>query len=539
MSSVPGFSVRSPGGSFVKRGAVPPVSMPRSRFDLSRGHKTSLDSGLVVPLYCEEVLPGDTFRVSATVLARLATLQFPLMDNLFMDIHWFFCPWRLVWSNAEKFFGQQDNPADSVSYTLPQFNTFTPTLTAAPMDLADYFGINLFVAPLQNVQFNSMQFRAYALIWNKWYRDENLQNSVVVPLTDGPDTYASLAAVLPRGKRGDRFTLALPWPQKGSTAVSFLPAGMPVIPNANPTNPTWKQASGSPNATTLRTQAAGANPQVQVTGTWALNDVLKWDSPNLMVDPTLATINAFRQANAMQVYLERQARGGTRYVEYLKSQWGVTSSDARLQRPEYLGGASAPVVISPVAQVSAKDPGTNSLGDLGGIGAVSHHGSGLVRSFEEHGFLFGMVSIRADLNYQRGVPRQFKRRTVFDVANPAFAHIGEQPIYNYEVWYNGEGADNPTGVFGYEERFNEYKTSYSMLTGNMRSLSSTSYDVWHVAQEFGALPTLGDTFIRENPAVDRVIATPFTDQWILDSVFSVQVARCLPVYGVPGLGSHL
>lgn len=240
----------------------------------------------------------------------------------------------------------------------------------------------------------------------------------------------------------------------------------------------------------------------------------------------------------MQVYLERNARGGTRYPEYLKNQWGVTSSDARLQRTEYLGGDSAPLMVSPIAQQSAKVPGTNSLGDLGGVGTVSKHGAGIVKSFEEHGYVFGMVSIRADLNYQRGVPRQFKRRTVFDVANPAFAHVGEQPVFNYEIWYDGESSGSPYGIFGYQERFAEYRQSYSILTGNMRSQAAASYDVWHVAQEFGTLPTLGDTFIRETPDVDRVIATPFTDQWILDSVFDVKVARCLPVYAVPGLAGR-
>lgn len=535
-SAVKGIRVPSAGGAFVKRSQIPPVSMPRSVFDLSKGHKTSMDSGLVVPLYVEEVLPGDTFRVKATVLMRLATLLYPLMDNLYVDIHWFFCPWRLVWTNTEKFFGQQDNPGDSTSYTIPQFSA---SLTSNLLGVADYFGINMY--GVTNRQFNCLQFRAYRRIWNEWYRDENLQNSVPVSYGDGPDSQVGQMDVLPRNKRGDYFTLALPWPQKGSTPVSFLPDDVAVTRDGGKF-PTFMNNSGSVANVALNVDPAGGlNPAVYVSGTWGAGETVQWNSPHLRVQFAslgIATINAFRQAYAMQVYLERNARGGTRYPEYLKSQWGVTSSDARLQRTEYLGGGSAPVIVSPVAQMSAKTPNTNSLGDLGGVGTVAHHGSGFVKSFEEHGFVFGMVSVRADLNYQAGIPRQFKRRTLFDVANPAFANIGEQAVYNYEIWYQGESTDNPNGVFGYQERFAEYKQSYSMLTGNMRSQAAASYDVWHVAQEFGALPTLGDTFIRENPAVDRVIAAPFTDQWIVDSHFEVRAARCLPLFGVPGLAGR-
>lgn len=535
--SVKGIKVPSPGGAFAKRSQVPPVSMPRSVFDLSKGHKTSLDSGLVVPLWVEEVLPGDTFRVKTTILMRLATLLYPLMDNLYLDVHFFFVPWRLVWSNTEKFFGQQENPADSISYSIPQFSLY---LGSGPLGLHDYFGVNTYT--ISQFQVNSLQARGYRRIHNEWYRDQNLQNSVAVSLGDGPDSFAAYDVVLPRNKRGDYFTLALPWPQKGTVPVSFLPDNVAV--SSTGVAPTFDQITGgSPKlnfnpitfagSTTLGGSGANAVSSGNVAFRVGGVSGLEVDFATLGV----ASINAFRQANAMQVYLERNARGGTRYPEYLKHQWGVTSSDARLQRTEYLGGASAPVVVSPIAQVSSS-LADNPLGKLSGVGSLSQHGAGFVKSFEEHGYVYALVSVRADLNYQWGCPRQFKRRTLFDVANPAFANVGEQPLFNYEIWYRGEGTDNPTGVFGYQERFAEYKQSYSMLTGNMRSEAAASYDVWHVAQDFSALPTLGDTFIKEVPAVDRVVATPFTDQWILDSVIDVNVARCLPLYGVPGLGGR-
>lgn len=538
--SVKGIHVPSPAGAFAKRSQVPPVSMPRSLFDLSKGHKTSLDSGLIVPLWVEEVLPGDTFRVKATILMRLATLLYPLMDNLYLDVHWFFVPWRLVWTNAEKFFGAQDNPADSVSYSIPQF---TATLGTNLLGVLDYFGINTYTTT--NIQVNSLQWRGYRRIWNEWYRDENLQNSVTVPLGDGPDTMTGNIDLLPRNKRGDYFTTALPWPQKGSTAVTMFPgAYVPIVVDAAGNGPTFKHVGGGGAAGGLLTATSTADaPTVTITsptGTWNAGEQLQWESPHLIGDVNGAvgmTVNAFRNAYAMQVYLERNARGGTRYTEYLLHQWGVHSSDARLQRTEYLGGATAPVMVSPIVQQSASEANMPQ-GTLTGVGSLSHHGAGFVKSFEEHGFVYCLISVRADLNYQRGVPRQFKRRTLYDVANPAFANIGEQAVYNYEIWYDGETSGTPTGVFGYQERFADYKQSYSMLTGNMRSQATASYDVWHVAQEFASLPTLGDTFIREVPAVDRVVATPFTDQWILDSMFDVKVARCLPTWGVPGLAGR-
>lgn len=532
------MKVPSAGGAFIKRSQIPPVSKPRSVFDMTRGHKTTLDAGVVVPLLCEEILPGDTVRLKTTILMRLATLLYPLMDNIYLDVHFFFVPMRLVWTNTEKFFGQQDNPGDSTSFTIPQF---TASVVSDVKGVADYFGINFYTST--NVQFNSLQHRGLRRIWNEWYRDENLQNSAAVSYGDGPDNIASLNSLLPRNKRGDRFTLALPWPQKGSTPVSFLPDNVPV--GSTGVAPHWDQVTGATPVTdrTLRTSSGGT--AVGISGAAA---VTTGDLAFRVGGPTgldidfatlgIATINAFRQANAMQIYLERRARGGSRYPEYLKADWGVTSSDARLQRTEFLGGSSAPLMISAVAQTSAKVPGSNSIGDFGATGTVVSHGAGFVKSFEEHGWIYTLISVRADLNYQRGLPKQFSRRTVFDIANPAFAHIGEQPIYNKEIWYDGIGAGNPDGIFGYEERFAEYKSSYSILTGNMRSQAVDSYDLWHVAQEFGTLPTLGDTFIRENPAIDRVVATPFIDQWNLDSVTEIKMARVLPVWGVPGLGSR-
>lgn len=529
--------VPPPSGGVVRRSDIPPVTHPRSVFPLPYRHKSTMNTGKVYPVLCAEVLPGDTWKCKATVLARLTTLLFPIMDDLWMDMHVFFVPWRLVWDNTEKFFGQQANPADSVAFTIPQ----STSAFIQKGSIMDYMGVTPWNA--NPGVMNVLQGRGYFVIWNAWYRDQNIQNSVAVSTGDGPDVISTGMDPLPRGKRGDRFTRALPWPQKGA-AVSFLPDDVPVSQASTGfVSPTFKNTGVSGGV--LHALSTAEAPGVGVTsptGSWTASQTLAWDNPNLVVDfATLgvATINAWRLAYATQGYYERQGRGGTFYPQYLKRGWGVTSSDARLQRPEFINGASRMVLVSPIAQQSATDAAVSPQGNLSGVAAGFMDDFGFVQSFEEHGFLYVMLSFRSDYTYQQGIPRQFFRRTVFDVADPAFAHIGDQPIYQKELFWTGT---NTSDVFGYEGRYDEYRHGYSWCSADMRTdVGADSFDAWHLAQHFVGVPTLNSGFIEENPPMDRILALDMSEsyQWIVDMKFDCQVARCLPLYGVPSVKAVL
>lgn len=536
MARVPGMRVPPPSGAIARRSDIPPVSHPRSVFPMVFRHKSSMNTGKVYPVLCAEVLPGDTWKMRSTILSRLTTLLFPIMDDLWMDVHVFFEPWRLIWENTEKFFGQQANPADSVAFTIPQ----TGSGFMQKGCVQDYMGATPWTTNPGVV--NALQVRGYEDIWNKWYRDQNTQNSVAVSTGDGPDAITGHVP-LPRGKRGDRFTRALPWPQKG-TAVSFLPDNVAVTPNSVAI-PKFRNAGSTVTGGELFATATNTSPPVGVTspvGDWTVSQSLVWDQPNLEVDfATLgvATINAWRMAYATQGYLERQGRGGTFYPQYLKRGWGVTSSDARLQRPEFITGASRMVMVSPIAQQSASDPAVTPQGNLSGVAAGFADDIGFVQSFEEHGFLYVMVSFRSDYTYQEGIQRQWFRRTVYDVADPAFAHIGDQPIYQKELFWDGS---NNSQVFGYEGRYDEYRHGYSWCSADMRSQAGAqSFDAWHLAQEFGTAPTLNAAFIEENPPMDRILAVDMSVsyQWIVDMKFDCEVARVLPLHGVPSMKAVL
>ncbi len=522
---------------------VPRAEIPRSSFDRSHGHKSTFDSGLLIPYFIDEALPGDTFKVRSTLFSRMATPIFPIMDNLMQDTQFFAVPIRLVWENWQKFNGEQANPADSTDFLIPQM--VSPGGGYAENSLSDYMGIPPGVAGLSH---SSLWHRAYNLIYNEWYRDQNLIDSVVVDKDDGPDDPADYT-VLRRGKRHDYFTSCLPFPQKGESVTIPLGTKAPVLglgkddatygdDYANRIETGGTIGSGTMNAALINDTPTGSQLYVQENP-----DLL--GTPNIFADLTnaaSATINELRQSFQVQKMFERDARGGSRYTEIIKSHFGVTSPDARLQRPEFLGGGSGNIAVTPVPQTSESDvsgPDSSPQGNLAAFATGISHEHGFTKSFTEHCLLIGIISIRADLSYQQGLSRMFSRLTRFDFYWPALSHIGEQAVLNKEIFAQGTGdpiADE--AVFGFQERYAEYRYKPSIITGRFRSSSTLSLDAWHLAQDFAALPVLDQTFISENPPVGRVIAVVDEPEFIFDSYTKMHCARPMPVYGVPGLIDH-
>lgn len=532
---------------------VPRADIPRAAFNIQRTHKTTFDAGYLIPVLCEEVLPGDSFQCSMTAFARLATPIFPLMDNLYLDSFFFFVANRLVWDNWPKFMGEQDNPVDSISFVIP---TVSITSGFAVGSVYDYFGLPTVgqVGAGNLITVNALPLRAYNLIYNEWFRDENLINSASVFTTDGPDNNSAYT-LRRRGKRHDYFTSALPWPQKGGTSVSIpLGTSAPVrtanaeIITGGGNAITW-QTTGGARPTDLRglavagTSFTNSRPGVTTNTAITTNNELVLPS-NLYADlstATAATINQLRQSFQIQKLLERDARGGTRYTEIIRAHFGVISPDARLQRPEYLGGGTTPIIFNPIAQTSATNVtgGSTPLGNLAAVATSVAHGHGFSQSFTEHGYIIGLVNVRADLTYQQGLRRMWSRSTRYDFYFPAFANLGEQTVLNKEIYMDGSANDN--NVFGYQERWAEYRYSPSQITGLFRSTSAGTLDPWHLAQKFTSLPVLGQTFIEENPPLSRVLAVGAGAngaQLIFDSFFNIRAVRPMPLYSVPGLIDH-
>jgi len=494
-----------------------------------------MDAGYLIPYFLDEALPGDTFRYQVSGFARLATLQKPIMDNMYMDTFFFAVPLRLLWDNFEKFMGAQDTPGASTSFLIPQVDLSASVDLNLPLNLTDYFGLPIktsgFVQGLGMV--NAWAFRAYNLIYNEWFRDQNLQPKVPVNLGDGPDAPGDYK-LLRRGKRHDYFTSALTGPQKGPAVT--IPVGVNPAVVSQGSGPTFKNQAVSAFGKQLQFGAAAATGAVVFgsgTGNAAANTQMYWDATNLAVaSDALGTINQLRQAVQIQRLYEREARGGTRYTEQVRSLFGVTSDDARLQRPEYLGGGSTAVSISPVAQTGPTVAAQTPQGNLAGTGQIMWQGHGFAKSFTEHCFIMGIMCIRADMTYQRYMDRQWFRRTKLDMYLPPLANLGEQAILNKEILFQGSAVDDQ--VFGYQERYAEYRYKNSLITGLFRSDVPQSLDMWHLAQKFTTLPTLGPTFIAEAPPISRVVAVPSEPQFLVDTYAKYVCARPMPVFGVPG-----
>ena len=546
--------MRSPRSNFVFS-QVPSVVRPRSTFDRSRYYKSAFDAGKLIPFFIDEVLPGDTFTLNTTSFARLSTLVTPFMDNLYLDFFFFYVPNRLVWENWERFCGAQDNPGDSTDYLLPQVDIDGVDDNSVG-SIYDYFGL-----PVQKTMLvSALPFRCYNLIWNEFFRDENLQDSLLVPTDDGPDS-GNHYTLQYRGKRkSDPFTSALPWPQKGPGVEinlgTFAPVGA-LDANSKFHNVGFGNWSTSTTAVSLFNSGAaipssqGASPTASNNNVGFIDKGSQGDislykptgtsgnSMRLYADlssTASVTINSLREAFQVQKWYEQLARGGSRYLELCLSMFGTHTGDARLQRPEYLGGGSTPIQVHSVVQASATN-NTSPQGNLAGYGVAGANGVGFSKSFVEHGHIIGLVSVRGDYGYQQGIDRIWSRKTKFDFYWPAFAHLGEVPILNKEIFYqNNPEVDNQ--AFGYQERWYEYRYGVNKITGKLRSGVSGSLDVWHLAQNFSALPTLNDTFIRENPPVSRVLAVQNEPAFIFDSVIHCRCARVMPVYSVPGLVDH-
>jgi hypothetical protein len=501
--------------------------VPRSKFMGSFTRKTTFNAGKLIPFLVDEVLPGDHLKYDCTAYVRMATPYFPLMDNQRIDTHFFFVPNRLVWSNWRRFMGEQTTPAQSIDLTVPvmDFNADWPTGVLVG-SLTDYFGISTNSWSIIPGQISALPYRAYNLIYNEWFRDENLISSAVVDTGDAASV-SSNYAVRRRAKSQDYFTSALPWPQKftaPSIQSSVSGLGIASVDLNVGTGPIGSviDTFSQPNSTSYANAYDGTTVPYWIRATAA-------GYPQVYAE---ASVNSFRQAFLVQQLLERDARGGTRYTEIVRSHFGVVSPDARQQRPEYIGGGSSALNITPVAQTTG---GAGTIGILGAAAtSVGKHMASYAST--EHGYIIGLMSVRSELSYGQGIPRTFSRRTRYDFYWPSLAGLGEQGILRKELYATGGSSDD--AVFGYQERWHEYRTRYSEVTGRFRVDTANTLSAWHLSQNLASNYTLNQTFIEDSAPMARVLSAGETAEtnsieYLADILIQREAVRPLPMFGTP------
>lgn len=543
---------------------APAMYLRRTKFDRSHVYKTTFDSGKLIPVFVDEVLPGDTSSLRVRYFSRLATPIKPIMDNIYLDWFFFFVPNRLVWNHWQNFCFEQEDPDDSTDYVCP-----TTSLVGKSDDtlhgvgtLWDYFGLPTGL-PNTISGINALPFRGVYLIWNEWFRDENLQKSVKIQKGDTNEVFdssrvseqpewlvgipESYLPCPPRGKRHDYFTSSLPWTQKGPGVSIGLAGTAPLegfknisIDGHIPVSSiAFNKNLYNGSVDDPRTTVSWEGSRSAVINNISPSDIMSSDFSNAYVNldaSSVFTINSLRTAFQMQKFYERLARGGSRYTEILRSFFGVVSPDARLQRPEFLGSFTKMMNINPIAQTSSTND-TTPQGNLSAYGVTGAKFHGFTKSFVEHGYVFGFCCARADLTYQQGINRMWTRSTVYDWYWPTFAHLGEQAVLLKEIYATGD-TEQDNSVFGYQERYSEYRYKPSVICGKFRSNIKGNLDVWHLSQYFETAPKLSPEFIEEDVPIGRIVAVPSEPQFLIDIGFKYTTVRPMPMFGTPGLVDH-